>query len=202
MKTQTIDDQHKDILREIGNIGGGSAVTSLSQMLEDKVEFYLPQCQIIHKSKLGDLLKNPISLYAGVSMQLEGNFDCVIALLLDKKFATAMLQQLTGEPLDDVQNMTEIQKSALAEVGNIMCNSYVTAFGAIMERRVDVSVPRTIVDTGERILNGFMKEYMIHDDDLLFITNTFSYQNKELESHILFHPNDDSLGEILNHLMK
>ena len=66
---------YEDILREIGNIGSGNAVTSLSQLLGLELELGLPSCQLVTKENLGQLFKEPASLYAGVSMRLEGGLN-------------------------------------------------------------------------------------------------------------------------------
>ena len=44
---------YEDILREIGNIGSGNAVTSLSQLLGLELELGLPSCQLVTTARAG-----------------------------------------------------------------------------------------------------------------------------------------------------
>lgn len=196
------EQQYQDILREIGNIGGGNALTSLSQLMGAKLELGLPNCQIVNRQNFSKLFQEPGTLYAGVSMKLEGKLACMLALLLNKEFTSMVLRQVAGEEVTDVRHLNEMQKSAVCEIGNIMCNSYITAFSRLMGQGMDASasVPSMVVDTGEEVLKSFLKGYGDTSEDLLFVGNTFYYQKKELASHILFHPTVASLDEILKHL--
>jgi len=192
--------KNQDILREIGNIGGGHAVTSLSQMLNSELDLAVPECKIVAQHSVKDLVVNPLSLYAGVSMHLEGNMDFVLALLLNKEFSGFIVEKLTGEPLTDVEHMDDMQKSVICEIGNIMCNSYVTAFAALMNKEIQVSVPYMKVDTGEKVVADFMQQSPSTAQDMLFVSNTFFQKDKKMASYILFHPTDTSLQDILAHL--
>jgi chemotaxis protein CheC len=196
-----IVENYEDVLREIGNIGSGNALTSLSQMMGTELELGLPSCQVVTRETLGQLFaQEQASLYAGVSMQLEGEMQCLLALLLNKEFTSIVLKQVAGEEVTDVQHMTEMQKSAVCEIGNIMCNSYITAFSQLMGRSMDLSVPSMAVDVGEKVLASFLKQYVNSNENLLFVGNTFYYRKQKLASHILFHPTKDSVEEILAHL--
>jgi chemotaxis protein CheC len=191
---------YEDILGEISNIGSGNAVTSLSQMLGAELTLDVPSCQLVTRENLGQLFKDPASLYAGVSMRLEGGLQCMLALLLNKEFTSIVLKQVAGEEITDVQHLTEMQKSAVCEIGNIMCNSYITAFSKLMERGMDVSVPSMAVDTGAQVLESFLAQDTPPAGTLLFVHNTFYYRQQKLASYILFHPTAASLEEILAHL--
>ena len=192
--------QNQDILREIGNIGGAHAVTSLSQMLGSELDLAVPECKIVEHTSLHELIGNPLSLYAGVSMRLQGGLEFMLALLLNKEFTSLIVHKLTGEPLADVEHMDDMQKSVICEIGNIMCSSYITAFASLMNREIQVTVPYMKVVTGEKVVNDFLKKYPSAADDMLFVSNTFFQKDQKLASYILFHPTDASLQEILEHL--
>lgn len=202
MKTNftTLDEQYKDMLQELGNIGSGNAVSALSQMLGDRLELSMPQCKVVANTNLDTLLQDKRSLYVGVVLSIEGDLQCVIALLLNEEFAVMALERLVGETIDSVEQLTEMQRSAICEIGNIMCNSYVTALAGLLGMPATVSVPSMIVDTGERILNLFVKNYLGADSELLFVKNNFYCQDQSLESHILLHPDVKTVQDILQHL--
>lgn len=191
-------EEERDFLKEIGNIGGGNALTSLSMMLDRSLGLDIPACHVIAREEAGSLLKDPSSLYAGISMTMTGTIDCILVLLMNKQFAELVVETLDpGEPVFDVKSLTDMQKSALSEVGNIMGNSYVTAMGSLLDLRIDVSVPRIVVDEGNHVLQEFFKEHAEKLDRLLLINSAFKTEDKSLESCMLLCPTDESLAAML-----
>ena len=53
---QQVTDNYYDVLKEIGNIGAGNAMTALSQMLQCKVDMKVPQVRLLEFSEVGDLM--------------------------------------------------------------------------------------------------------------------------------------------------
>lgn len=194
-------DEEKDILREVGNIGGGNALTSLSLMLGCPLELDVPDCRIVEREEAGSMLKDPDSLYAGVSMAMTGSFDCVLALLMSKEFTKLVIDTLdVDESGFDALALSDMQKSALCEVGNIMGNSYVTALGSLFDIRIDVSVPHIVVDAGNRVLKRFLDGHASQFKRLLFVNSAFRTKDRMLESYILLCPTDESLSAMLGKL--
>ena len=194
-------EEEKDLLKEIGNIGGGNALSSLSSMLERPLALGIPSCHVIAREDVGNLLNDPDALYAGVSMTMTGTIDCMLAVLLDKQFAELIVHVLDpDEPVIDVTDLTEIQKSALSEVGNIMGNSYVTAIGTMLDLHIDPSVPRIVVDEGHRVLERFLDDHTSELGRLFLINSAFKTGDKTLESCILLCPTDESLATMLEKL--
>ena len=194
-------DEERDILKEIGNIGGGNALTSLSMMLDQPLDMDVPTCQIVNRDEAGSMLENPDSLYAGVSMTMKGTVDCMLVLLMNRDFTKMVVDTLdVEEPSFDVRALTEMQKSALCEVGNIMGNSYVTAMGNLLDLRIDVSVPRIVVDAGSHVLKEFLDGHASKLERLLFVNSAFRTTDKTLESCMLLCPTDESLSAMLDKL--
>lgn len=194
-------EEERDILREIGNIGGGNALTSLSMMLDRPLNLDMPACHLLERDEAGSLLSNPDSLYAGVAMTMTGTIDCVLVLLMNKQFAELVVEALDPEGADfDVNELTEMQKSALSEVGNIMGNSYITAVGSLLDLSINVSVPNIVVDEGHHVLQSFLDGHELAFDRLLFINSSFTTEDKTLESCMLLCPTDDSLSAMLEKL--
>lgn len=194
-------EEEKDVLKEVGNIGGGNALTSLSMMLDRSLVLEVPKCHVVARDEAGSLLKDPESLYVGISMTMTGTVDFILVLLMNRQFTELVVDTLDpDEPIEDVRSLTDMQKSALSEVGNIMGNSYVTAMGSLLDLRIDVSVPRVVVDEGHDVLKGFLDGHAVKLDRLLLINSAFKTEDKTLESCMLLCPTDESLSAILDKL--
>jgi len=47
MSLDSVTQNYMDVLKEIGNIGAGNAMTALSQMLQCKVDMQVPQVRLL-----------------------------------------------------------------------------------------------------------------------------------------------------------
>ena len=147
------------------------------------------------------MLKHPEALYAGVSMSMTGTVNCMLTLLMNKEFAKLAIEKLDeDESVLDVSTLTDMQKSTLCEVGNIMGNSYVTALGALLGTRIDVSAPSIVVDEGSRVLKQFLDSHSAKADRFLFVNSAFNVGDRKLESFMLLSPTDDSLSAMFDKL--
>lgn len=195
-----LNEIHKDILLEIGNIGTGNALTSLSQLTSHPIRMELPSIRITDTASLPDSIDLPGGKNVGVVINVHGDVDCVITFLLNEQFTCVIAEELTGEPLTDVTKMSEMQESAIREVGNIMCNAYLNALAAMLESEFAVSLPDLKIGTSKDILDTFSGEFKDDTPELLFIENTFCYLERAYVSYILLHPKFESLQRILNKL--
>ena len=47
MKSIKLTSLHKDVLKEIGNIGAGNATTSMSQLINQQVKMEVPSVEVV-----------------------------------------------------------------------------------------------------------------------------------------------------------
>ena len=47
MSLEQVTESYYDVLKEIGNIGAGNAMTALAQMLQSKVDMRVPQVKLL-----------------------------------------------------------------------------------------------------------------------------------------------------------
>ena len=49
-----VSEQYYDVLKELGNIGAGNAMTALSQMLNCKIDMRVPKVELLEFSQVGE----------------------------------------------------------------------------------------------------------------------------------------------------
>jgi len=195
-----LNDMHKDVLLELGNIGTGNALTSLSQLTCHPIQMDLPSIRITEMNSLPEIIDFPGNRNAGVVIDVHGDLDCVITFLLNEQFARVIAEELTGEPVTDLTQMSEMQESSIREVGNIMCNAYLNALASMLESEFSVSLPNLKLGASRDILDTFLSKFRDDTPELLFIENTFFYLDQAFVSYILLHPKFESLQRILEKL--
>ncbi|BFL48235.1 chemotaxis protein CheC [Lactonifactor longoviformis] len=195
-----LDEYDKDILRELGNIGTGNAVTSLSQMMNHSLEIDTPSIKIIKYQEIAGILQREEEIQTGILVEVHGELQGIFLFLLDEDFTFSILNTILGEKERQLMNLDEIERSLICELGNIMCSSYIRALSQLLNLKIDVDVPNLCIDMGGAILNIPLSHFLVFSDELLMIENIFHMGSCSFKGHILFLPEMESLRAIIGTL--
>lgn len=129
----------KDTLGEIGNISLGSSATTLSTLLNQKVEITTPSVSIVKKTGIKEAFP-----YEHVSLQVNymDGFDGENIFLMKAQDAAIISDiMLGGEGLNPKEELTDIELSAVQEAMNQMMGASATSMSTVFNKRVDISPP-------------------------------------------------------------
>ena len=188
-----LDEISRDILKEIGNIGTGNAVTALSQMLMHPVDIAVPDLKILKYQEVCSLLDSADELQTGIMVGVGGEMEGMFLFLLSETFTMMVLNKILGEEEREFLNPGEMERSLICELGNIMCGSYINALASVMDLKLEVSVPDVCIDMGGAILSVPLSRFLRVSDDILMIDNLFHLGGESFLGRILFIPEPDSL---------
>ena len=195
-----LDEISRDILKEIGNIGTGNAVTALSQMLMHPVDIAVPDLKILKYQEVCSLLDSADELQTGILVGGGGEMEGMFLFLLSETFTMMVLNKILGEEEREFLNPGEMERSLICELGNIMCGSYINALASVMDLKLEVSVPDVCIDMGGAILSVPLSRFLRVSDDILMIDNLFHLGGESFLGRILFIPEPDSLDMMLRSL--
>ena len=196
-----MDDRHIDLLKEIGNVGAGNAATALSMMVDKKVEINVPDVKIIPIAKVPFTLPNPEELVVGVKMDVKGDAELETLLIFDAAGAKQILKVLLfGMEIQDLTALDDMAKSALKEVGNIICGSYITALANFTGLYLDPLPPDVSVDMISAIISEVSLEVAYTEDKIIFIETLLDIQDVEVKGYIFMIPKGDALEKIFQKL--
>ncbi|MEI3604606.1 flagellar motor switch phosphatase FliY [Pseudogracilibacillus sp. SE30717A] len=129
----------KDTLGEIGNISLGSSATTLSTLLNQKVEITTPSVSIVKKTGITEVFP-----YEHISLQVDysDGFDGENIFLIKAQDAAIISDiMLGGDGLTPKEELTEIELSAVQEAMNQMMGASATSMSTVFNKRVDISPP-------------------------------------------------------------
>ncbi len=191
-----LNQEFYDVLREIGNIGAGNATTALAQMLGCKVDMAVPQVRLLEFSEVGTIMGGEEQIMAGIYLMVEGDITGSILFLLNKESARKLIAKLMGmESIGD--NLTEMEQSALKEIGNIITASYLNSLSMLTQLVIYPSVPALSIDMAGAILSVPAIEFGTMGDKLLLIQTQFF---EGLDGYFILVPDLDSYDKILEAL--
>lgn len=185
-----------EALKEIGNIGSGHAATSLSSLLQSRINMSVPKVWLLPldriKEALGELDVIRVALY----LKVQGEAPGKAMFILSVPSAGIIAQYLLGTPeVPDIFS-DDIAQSALKEVGNIMVSSFVIAISEFSGVQLQPSTPAIAIDMIGAMVDAVLVEEGKLDDNVLIIDTKLS-DMKEMEGKFLFFPDEGSLQKLL-----
>ncbi len=190
-----MSNEYFDVLRELGNIGAGNATTALAQMMQCKVDMAVPKVQLLEFRELGEAMVGEETVMAGIYLGIEGDIKGSIMFLLEKKAAKHLVGKLMGMESEG-DEFTEMEFSALKEVGNIITGSYLNSLSSITNLAIYPSVPDLTVDMAGAILSVPAIEFAALGDRMLMIQTQF-FDEMVLDGYFILIPDLDSYGRML-----
>lgn len=191
----SMSNEYFDVLKELGNIGAGNATTALAQMIQCKIDMSVPQVQLLEFKDLGAAMGGEEVVMAGIYLAIDGDIKGSIMFLLEKKAAKHLVGKLMGMESEE-EGLSEMELSALQEVGNIITGAYLNSLSSITNLTIYPSVPDLTVDMAGAILSVPAIEFAALGDRMLMIQTQF-FDEMVLDGYFVLIPDLDSYGKML-----
>ena len=150
-----LNEEQRDALAELVNIGFGRAAASLSILIGQKIELHAPEVRLFHPNELKPALGSLISNQSVIVHQtFTGSLRGSVFLLMDMKSATSLVDLLSGGT-GDSHRFSASDREAMIEIGNILLNAYIGSFGNLLKVQIRFSVPQLVMDSFETTLQEF-----------------------------------------------
>jgi chemotaxis protein CheC len=171
MNQTPVTPKQMDAIREVVNIGAGHAATNLSALTGLTVMISVPRIQ-----------------WAGVGAALPGDGDLVVitvpitgvseaggeraSLVLATETALRMVALMLRRDPSMHQEVGAFEKSALMEMGNIVCAAYVGVLGTFLGKGIMIGTPEMKVGP-RRELAPQAAHGLVIETDFTFLATTF-----------------------------
>ena len=189
-----------DTLREIGSIGTGNAASALSSMLGRSIRITLPEVRIMGYNEAIDWIGGPEAITAGVLVGLGGQINGIMLAVQSLDFVNLVLSSTLEKSIESYEELGELERSALVEIGNIMISTFVNALSGLADISIELTVPGLTVDMQGAILAVPMAAYGGQTDYLMTIGGNFICDGKEVPCRLLLSPDIRSLNFLLRKL--
>ena len=135
-----LSNEEKDAIGEISNISMGTAATTLSTLLNQKVLITTPNVSIANWEDISQSYDRPcVFIQISYIEGLDGN-NILILREKDVKIITDLMMGGNGEDVDGTE-LSELHLSAICEAMNQMMGSAATSISSVLEKKVDISPP-------------------------------------------------------------
>jgi chemotaxis protein CheC len=190
-----------DVLRELGNIGAGSATTALSVLLDSKLTMDTPVVKVLDFDDIADMVGGADVVVATVLTRFTGEVNGMTLFILEleeaKNLSATMLHKSYGE---DFKEFDYMDRSTLKEVGNILMSSYISSIGTLTGLSIKTDPPEICVDMVGAILSLPISILGQVGDKALIIDSRFMDDNRPIDGFIMFVADDESFSNMFEAL--
>ncbi|MCI9318486.1 MAG: chemotaxis protein CheC [Lachnospiraceae bacterium] len=199
MSLEQVTENYYDVLKELGNIGAGNAMTALSQMLQCKVDMKVPQVRLLEFSEVGDMMGGEEQIMVGVFLGVDGDITGSMMFMVEEESARHLIQKITMGMLPPGSEFEEMGLSAMKEIGNIITGAYLNSLSTLTNLKIIPTPPALTVDMAGAILSVPAIQFGIFGDNILLIQSQF-YDEIELDGYFILIPDLESYSKILGAL--
>lgn len=195
---ESMSENYGDVLKEIGNIGAGNAMTALSQMLQCKVDMKVPQVKLLDLQDVGTMMGGEDQIMVGIYLGVEGDISGSMMFLVEQEAARHLIGKLMGMEIAGTE-FSEIELSAMKEVSNIITGAYLNSLSTLTSLKIFPTVPELAIDMASAILSVPAVQFGIMGDKILMIQSQF-FDEVEIDGYFILIPDLDSYKKILSSL--
>ena len=199
-KIDSIVEDHVDILREIASIGCGNAVTALSALIDKRVKMSVPVVNMLDFKDVSECIGGAENIIMGVLVGISGDINGIMMFTVRMDVAHTLLNMLFDKEVKNSDDFSELEYSALTEVGNILTSSYVSSLARLTQTTIQQSVPQLAIDMANAILSVPAIEFGKVGDKVLFIESVFETDSENVSGYFILVPDLPSFEVILKAL--
>lgn len=177
----------EDSLKESAKLvllGSQIAITGLSEMVNQKIEMNAISARQIPVDLVPDLFGGRETVTVAVYLAVTGATEGHMFLVYPPQTALSLVDLLMGEEPGTTKEITEMESSALGEMGNIT--------GMLLMP----SPPAVITDMVGSILDVALADILQESDDALVVEAIFSTEGQEITGNFLVLPNPEFLKQL------
>ncbi len=187
-------DLQLDALRELANVGSGTASTALSSMLGRSVDITVPKAFVLPMAEAVGSIGNAEDDVTGIVLGVFGDMEATVLLLVNPNHA-ALLCGMLGVPAD-----SEFGESALMEIGNIVGSSYINALATMTGMSIEPTPPSLATDMLAAIVESVLAARATGGDVALLLDSDMVVEGEDCSVSFLLVPDQGGVEQLLARL--
>ena len=183
-----------DALRELANIGSGTAGTALSSLLGRPVDISVPKAAALELADAVDAAGDPEDVVWAVAVPVDGDLHATALLLVGEDNAGSICGML-GVDADG-----EDGRSALQEIGNILVASYIGALATMAGFELDLRPPSSARDMLAAVVATVLAGSSDGHDLAIMLDSELEVEGEACALSFMLLPTPDGVDELLTRI--
>ncbi|MFB6081556.1 MAG: chemotaxis protein CheC [Halanaeroarchaeum sp.] len=184
-------------LRDVNRLAKAGAETvaqHLTQLTGVDTEMQITKINVIDVEDLGAHLGH--DRLVGVNVPLVEQPHGSVLILFDDESAKTLAHTMLGGQSSDGPGYSEMEQSAIREVGNIMTSGFIDGWANVLGRTIDISTPQLLRAEGEDIV-AHCVDAGEHEIAMVF-DSTLEAPDVDVEATIYSFPQIDEFVDLIN----
>ncbi len=178
----------RDALTEMFNLGVGLAADVLSQMVNEPVQLSVPQVELTSQqlAKNYYLAREPRPLCA-IRQTYSGDVTTQAILMFPEENSLELVRLMVGNDMP-LEQLTEMEEDAMAEIGNIILNAVISSISTSLDLTFEGSLPTVNVVSADNIFPQSASGDVGGEDQgsVLALTIDFSLSTRKVSGYLAF----------------
>jgi chemotaxis protein CheC len=187
-------DMQLDALRELANIGSGTAGTALSSLLGRPVDISVPKAAALELADAVEAAGDPEDVVWAVAVPVDGDLDAIALLLVGEADAASICGML------GVDAESEDGRSALQEIGNILVASYIGALATMAGFELDLRPPSSARDMLAAVVATVLAGASQGHDLAIMLDSELEVEGEACALSFMLLPTPEGVDELLNRI--
>lgn len=186
------------VLQAIAKEGLSSAANGLSTMIGTTLTVKDPCVKMVSVKDIPSALGGPENEAVGIYLKAEGDMSGHFMLVVPYDKALEMVDMLMEQPKGTTQQFGSLERSALAEVGNLTAAFFLNAVAAMTGISSRPTPPAVMVDMIGAILDIIVAATGGISDSVLTFQATFSYADRSVDADFWVIPDPETLSSFID----
>ncbi len=187
------NEQLISFLSILANEGATNAARGFGSMVGYELGVTKPNVRMVHLSEIPNLMGGPEKEAVGIYLRIEGDLTGQIMLVIPYEKAFELVKLLLGDDIPLSSELGRLERSALAEVGNLTASFFLNAVATKTGLSVRPSPPAVIVDMVGAILDIVIATTGGITEHVILLGSTFQYQEREVDCEFWVIPDPSAL---------
>jgi chemotaxis protein CheC len=176
-------------------IGGGvnNAVVGLSQMAGQDIKVISMAIKRVPVKNITAMFGGPETVIIAVYLEISGSPNGHMAVIYDPKVAFELVDLLLGQPNGTTIELSDMERSTLGEVGNIMGSFFLNYISDSTGQRFMPSPPAVMMDMAGAVLDATLANILAYTDETYVMETVFGTNDRQVAGTFLVMP-DPGLG--------
>lgn len=185
---------------EMANVGLGHATTALSDLTGHRFDMSIPHVDSVPLETLAGYLGGAEAVCVGSFMAFDGDVEGNMAFIFPWASARKLWTILVGIDPGDSYEVSELEVSAMLEVGNILNSSFLNALSEMTGLSMHATPPLVSVEMATSIVQTIVVEAELADAVALAIDTELFEKDGGLKGTFLCIPSRQGLSDLLGRL--
>ncbi len=168
--------------------GVSNAVRGLSQMVGQDIKIASINLNKVNVKDIPDQFGGPQEMMVAVYLAICGNTNGHMIAIYKPQTAFDLIDMLLGQPVGSTTELSEMERSVLGEVGNIMGSFFLNHLSNTTGNSLQPSPPAVLMDMAGAILEVATVSVMEQCDQTYVIETVFETTNRQVAGTFLVMP--------------